>query len=186
MTYTHNHFTTLSLSLSPSLCVVWMPSMANTDPQLFCKRFQFYLGDIDYVSTIILFLHAYMYVHALTLVIFPCTLCTLHALCLLGSATVYISACQYLCQLFYIPPLCNKDLADALKSPHHWLALHIVGRGHTSYTCHIIRCPLSPCVLLAGVRKQHLSWILDVRRTVNKIHVHVVLSSAFFLISCPP
>jgi hypothetical protein len=80
---------------------VWMPSIANTDPQLFCKRFQFYLGDMDY------------------------------------------------------------DLADALKSPHHWLALHIVGRGHTSYTCHIIRCPLSPCVLLAGVRKQHLSWILD-------------------------
>ena len=65
----------------------------------------------------------------------------------------------------------HKDLADALKSPHHWLALHIIGgQGHTSYTCYIVRCPLSPCVLLAGVRKQHLSWILDVRCTVNEIY----------------
>lgn len=55
-----------------------------------------------------------------------------------------------------------KDLADALKSPHHWLALHISGQGRVSYTCYIIRCPLSSCILLAGIRKPHLSWIMDV------------------------
>ena len=73
-----------------------------------------------------------------------------------------------------------KDLADALKSPHHWLSLHITGQGRTSsYTCHIIRCPLSPCVLLAGVRKPHLSWILDV---YTCIHIHTCIVNKLALV----
>ena len=31
---------------------VWSPSAADTDPQTFCKRFQLYLGDLDYVSAV--------------------------------------------------------------------------------------------------------------------------------------
>ena len=49
---THTHTHTQAFSLSLSLLLVWMPSMANTDPQMFCKRFQLYLGDMDYVSAI--------------------------------------------------------------------------------------------------------------------------------------
>lgn len=37
----------LIFSLLP---LVFVPSMADTDPQIFCKRFQLYLGDIEYVS----------------------------------------------------------------------------------------------------------------------------------------
>ena len=56
-----------------------------------------------------------------------------------------------------------QDMVEALQSPYHWLALRVCERGRLPYTCHLVRCPLSPCVLLAGVRKPHLSWILDVR-----------------------
>ena len=85
---------TLSLSHPLHVYIVWMPSIANTDPQLFCKRFQFYLGDMDYVSTIILFLHAYMYIHALALVIF-----SLHSMYTYITCTVLFRQCYgvYIC-----------------------------------------------------------------------------------------
>jgi hypothetical protein len=79
-----------------------VPSMVDTDPQMFCKRFQVYLSNLDY------------------------------------------------------------DIADTLSTPYHWLALHIGGQGRVaSYTCYMVRCPLTPCVLLAGVKKPHLTIILD-------------------------
>lgn len=146
---------------------VFVPSMADTDPQIFCKRFQLYLGDMDYVSHIAPQLNHMCWCDQLLNVTCTAQKCTLHGLW------------TFLYFLFVL--FLTKDLADALKSPHHWLTLHITGQGRLSYTCHVIRCPLSPCVLLAGVRKQHLSWILDVHNTCI-CNVHVILEPWTFVV----
>ena len=32
--------------------IAWVPSVADTDPQMFCKRFQLYLSNLDYVCVV--------------------------------------------------------------------------------------------------------------------------------------
>ena len=146
--------------------------MVDTDPQMFCKRFQVYLSNLDYVRMSLwcndspqvvcnqTFWNAFdnqfhkkivpncQKVHLLPK--FP-----VNHTC--DSNTSHCNGPVFVC-------ICYQDIADTLSTPYHWLALHIGGHGRVaSYTCYMVRCPLTPCAILAGVKKPHLTTILDVR-----------------------
>ena len=48
-----------------------------------------------------------------------------------------------------------------MRSSGHWLCLHIVEEGVLPYSCFVLHSPPTPFLLVAGVRKKHLSCILE-------------------------
>lgn len=54
-----------------------------------------------------------------------------------------------------------QEMVQILNGSGYWLCMHINDGCLAPYTCYILRCPPSPVLFVAGMRKSHLVTLLE-------------------------